>query len=125
MDLSRISAAMNRRSGAFLLVGISSFSGIRIFEKGSEEKRKRVREALATGGYRIAPVSVYFDDWAWNEAYARCADKKDETGISILKSTFLDSARRQFQWTKEMSVKSEAPDAKQILLVHIGAFDAV
>jgi peptidoglycan/xylan/chitin deacetylase (PgdA/CDA1 family) len=37
---------------------------------------------LADNGYRIADVSVSFDDWAYSEAYVRCLDKGDSASVA-------------------------------------------
>ena len=53
------------------------------------QKRRAVRRWLAAQGYQIARVTVYFDDWAWNDAYARCVGRPDPGTIQWLKQSFL------------------------------------
>src|SRR5216684_7426839 len=40
------------------------------------EKRRAVRAYLKAHGYRIAQVSLDWEDYLWNTAYARCVEKK-------------------------------------------------
>jgi hypothetical protein len=35
---------------------------------------------------------VTFEDWAWNDAYARCAARRDAGAIAWLKHSFLEAA---------------------------------
>ena len=39
------------------------------------EKRRVVRTQLRERGYRIAQVTLDFEDYLWNSPYARCAEK--------------------------------------------------
>jgi peptidoglycan-N-acetylglucosamine deacetylase len=88
-------------------------------------RREAVRQWLATHGYRIAPVTVTFDDWAWNDAYARCAQRHDDRAITWLKRSFLDAALRRLAWSRAASEVTFGRPIRQILLLHLGAFDAV
>src|SRR5438093_11176054 len=43
-------------------------------EKGTARRSlTAVRRALRERGYGIVPVTIDFDDWVWNDVYARCA----------------------------------------------------
>ena len=106
-NLNRVSAADYigdiERNEAMLVEVVGPLWG-RVFrypylhEGDTLQKRRAVRRWLAAQGYQIAQVTVYFDDWAWNDTYARCVGRPDPGAI---------------QWLK------------QSLLLHIGAFDAV
>lgn len=88
------------------------------------EKRDAVRGWLANQGYQIAQVTVYFDDWAWNEPYARCAAQHDLRSIDWLTQSFLGIAMRRLKWAEQVAQLVLDRPMKQILLLHAGAFDA-
>jgi peptidoglycan/xylan/chitin deacetylase (PgdA/CDA1 family) len=96
-----------------------------LHEAKAIDKHKAVRQALMRDGYQVAPVTTYFDDWAWNEAYVRCADKNNSAEIENLKRSYLKSAQAQFEWVRQISAKLESRQTQQILLLHINAFNAV
>ena len=48
-----------------------------LHEGDTVEKRRAVRAYLKTHGYRIAQVTLDWEDYLWNTAYARCAAKND------------------------------------------------
>src|SRR6266404_4799280 len=68
-----------------------------LHEGESAETREAVRRWLAAHGYTIAPVTVTFEDWAWNDAYARCAARRDAGAIAWLKHSFLEAAVSRLQ----------------------------
>jgi len=88
------------------------------------EKRRAVRAYLKDHGYRIAQVSLDFEDYAWNAPYARCSDKNDEEAIAWLKSSYLKTAADYVKLGRDMSQQLFHRDIKYVLLMHIGAFDA-
>jgi peptidoglycan-N-acetylglucosamine deacetylase len=88
------------------------------------EKRRAARAYLKEHGYRIAQVSIDFEDYAWNAPYARCSDKKDEKAIAWLKESYLNTAAEYVRLGREMSKELFNRDMKYVLLMHIGAFDA-
>lgn len=87
----------------------------------NEGSDARTRDAVRTGlrkrGYRIAGVSMSFNDFAWQPAYVACLAARDRPGTERLKRAFLDEARRV-----ALAVR-DAP-APRILLLHAGALDA-
>jgi peptidoglycan/xylan/chitin deacetylase (PgdA/CDA1 family) len=87
--------------------------------------RARIREHLAQRGYRIAQVTIDFYDWAYNEPYARCLAKRDTRAIDALKQSYLDDAAVFLHWSDEAARALTGRPVAQILLLHIGAFDAL
>ena len=63
-------------------------------------KRRAIRRYLRANGYRIAQVTIDFEDWSWNEPYAYCLDKGDARSISWLKTTYLRNAVDQLERAK-------------------------
>ena len=78
--------------------------------------RTEVRGWLADHGYRIAAVSMSFGDYLWNPPYARCATAGDKAGIAALERSYLTAASE--------ALDAADPARPQVLLMHIGAFDA-
>jgi len=88
------------------------------------EKRRRARTYLKEHHYRIAQVSLDFEDYAWNGPYARCSEKKDEKGIAWLKESYLNTATEYMKLGQQLSQQLFGRNVKHILLMHVGAFDA-
>ncbi len=93
-------------------------------EGDTPEKRDQVRAFLASRGYKIAAVSMSFGDYMWNEPYARCVAKNNQSAIEILKSSYLTAAEESITRYREMSQKLYGRDVPYVLLMHIGALDA-
>src|SRR6202040_1675779 len=60
-----------------------------LHEGDTVEKRRAVRAYLKSRGYRIAQVTLDWEDYLWNTAYARCAAKNDTKSIEWLRSSYL------------------------------------
>jgi len=93
-------------------------------EGDTPEKSAGVRAFLLQHGYRIADVTISFDDYAWNGPYARCSAKGDAKAIAQLESSYLAAAGRSIDYYRGLSHTLYGRDIPYVLLVHIGAFDA-
>ena len=87
--------------------------------------RSRIRNQVLARGYRIAQVTIDFYDWAYNAPYARCLTRHDEQAIAALKKSYLDDARLELRWADAAARALFGRPVEQILLLHIGAFDAL
>ena len=87
--------------------------------------RARIREHLLGRGYRLAEVTIDFYDWAYNEPYARCLAKHDDHAVVALKQSYLDNAAALLHWADDAARTLFDRPVAQILLLHIGAFDAL
>lgn len=96
-----------------------------LWEGDTLEKRRAVRAYLKERGYRIAQVTMDFEDYAWNGPYARCMGKKDEKAIAWLKQSYLETASEYFALDQKMTQQIFGREIKHVLLMHVGAFDAV
>jgi hypothetical protein len=96
-----------------------------LHEGDTPRKRTAVGKWLAARGYTIAQVTVYFQDWAWNDVYARCVALGDQTAIARLKHLFMEAAMAHRAWSEEMSARLFSRQMKHVLLLHIGPFDAL
>jgi peptidoglycan-N-acetylglucosamine deacetylase len=95
-----------------------------LHEGETVEKRRAVRAWLFAHGYKIAEVSMDFEDYLWNEPYARCVAKHDEKSIQKLHDGYLAVADQYFGVFRELSQLVYGRDVKYVLLMHVGAFDA-
>ncbi len=95
-----------------------------LHEGDTVEKRRAVRSWLFAHGYKIAEVSMDFEDYLWNEPYARCAAKQDEASIAKLQASYLAVADQYYGVYRQLSQLVYGRDVKYVLLMHVGAFDA-
>jgi peptidoglycan/xylan/chitin deacetylase (PgdA/CDA1 family) len=93
-------------------------------EGDTPEKRLAVRQWLAANHYKIASVTMTFDDWAFNEPYARCMAKGDTAAVAELEQRFLDGAAAVADRSRAMAKALYGQDIPYVLLMHAGAFDA-
>jgi peptidoglycan/xylan/chitin deacetylase (PgdA/CDA1 family) len=96
-----------------------------LWEGDTLEKRHAARAYLQEHGYHIAQVTLDFEDYAWNGPYARCVEKKDEKAIAWLKDAYLNTAQEYIALDQKMAKQIFGRDIKHVLLLHIGAFDAL
>jgi peptidoglycan/xylan/chitin deacetylase (PgdA/CDA1 family) len=88
------------------------------------DKHRTVRSWLKENHYRVAEVTMDFDDWAWNEPYSRCAAKNDTAALTQLHDTYLSTADQYITYYRAISKAVYGRDISLILLMHVGAFDA-
>lgn len=93
-------------------------------EGNTVEKREEVRTWLFAHGYHIAEVSMDFQDYLWNEPYARCSAKHDERAVERLHDTYLATADQYIGVYRELAHRLYGRDVPYVLLMHVGAFDA-
>lgn len=93
-------------------------------EGDTVEKRRAVRTYLQARGYRVAQVTLDWEDYLWNGAYARCVDKKDEKSIAWLRSSYLEIEASYLDLGREMAKLVYGHDINHVLLLHLGAFSS-
>jgi peptidoglycan/xylan/chitin deacetylase (PgdA/CDA1 family) len=93
-----------------------------LWEGDTLEKRRAVRTYLSAHGYRVAQVSLDFEDYAWNDAYARCSAKKDEPAIAWLKQSYLDTADEYIRLGREEQQIVFGHEIPNVMLMHATAF---
>jgi peptidoglycan/xylan/chitin deacetylase (PgdA/CDA1 family) len=79
---------------------------------------------LKSQGYRIADVSISFDDWAYTETYARCMAKGDQAAIAAMKAGYLQRVDAAIARTRALSQRVYGRMVPQVLLTHLGAWSA-
>ncbi|MBO9713814.1 GDSL-type esterase/lipase family protein [Sphingomonas sp.] len=87
-------------------------------------RRARIRKLLAEKGYKVADVTMSFDDWAYNDTYARCMAKNDTAAIAIMEKAWLEGAEASIGRYRAMAKALYGRDIPYVLLMHLGAFDA-
>ncbi|HTU41845.1 MAG TPA: polysaccharide deacetylase family protein [Candidatus Aquilonibacter sp.] len=95
-----------------------------LHEGDTVEKRRVIRSYLKAHGYRIAQVTLDWEDYLWNTAYARCAAKNDQTSIAWLRSSYLSTASEFLDLGREQSKLIFGRDINYVLLMHLGAFSS-
>lgn len=138
LDLTKVSAREFIRNIARqdrLLGDLSAFSPLiaerRVFrfpyldEGNTLAKRNAVRAYLKKHGYQIAQVTTDYFDWAWTDAFTRCTRQHNSAQVDWLKKNIVISADRHLQGSHAISMRLFNRDIPQILLVHVGVFDAI
>ncbi len=95
-----------------------------LHEGDTLEKRRAVRAYLQSHRYRIAQVTLDWEDYLWNSPYARCAGKNDVKSIAWLRSSYLDIASSYLDLGRELAKRVYGRDINHVLLLHLGAFSS-
>jgi peptidoglycan/xylan/chitin deacetylase (PgdA/CDA1 family) len=92
-------------------------------EEGSDPAvRDTTRKGLAQRGYKIAAVTLSFDDYAYNAPYVRCLAQGDAKAVAALEARYLDSARIDAGRARAITRATLGRDVPHVLLLHIGVF---
>ncbi|HEV3110856.1 MAG TPA: polysaccharide deacetylase family protein [Candidatus Binataceae bacterium] len=89
------------------------------------EKREAVRDYLLRNGYRIAEVTIDYQDWAWDDAYLRCIGEHNTNAVQWLRLHVLDAARRHLRRSQKLAQLIFGRDIKQILLLHLSTLNSL
>jgi peptidoglycan/xylan/chitin deacetylase (PgdA/CDA1 family) len=93
-----------------------------LWEGETLEKRHAVRQWLFGHGYRVAQVTLDFEDYAWNNAYGRCLVKNDTAAIQWLHDSYLANAAEYIQLGREEQIVAFGHEIPNVLLLHETAF---
>jgi peptidoglycan-N-acetylglucosamine deacetylase len=93
-----------------------------LWEGDTLDKRHVVRSYLREHGYRVAQVSLDFEDYAWNDAYARCSAKQDAAAIAWLKKSYLETATEYIRLGREEQQIAFGHEIPNVMLLHATAF---
>ena len=94
-------------------------------EGDTAEKHQSVLAFLEDRHYKVAQVTLSFDDYAYNDPYARCATKDDTAAVEWLRQSFLNRASESLTRGQEAARLLFGRDIKHVMLLHIGAFQTV
>lgn len=92
--------------------------------EGAGEQRAAARNWLAGHNYKIASVTMSFDDWAYNDPYARCMARGDTAAVADLERRWLAGADSALSYYRGLSRTLYGRDIPYVLLMHVGALDA-
>jgi peptidoglycan/xylan/chitin deacetylase (PgdA/CDA1 family) len=95
-----------------------------LHEGDTVEKRRAVRAYLKAHGYRIAQVTLDWEDYLWNTAYARCVAKGDTKSVEWLRSSYLSTASEFLDLGREQAKLIYGHEINYVLLMHLGAFSS-
>jgi peptidoglycan-N-acetylglucosamine deacetylase len=95
-----------------------------LHEGDTVENRRAVRAYLKARGYRVAQVTLDWEDYLWNTAYARCVAKNDAKAIEWLRSSYLNTASEFLDLGREQAKLIYGHDINHVLLMHLGAFSS-
>ena len=93
-------------------------------EGTSQSTREAVRSYLFARGYRIAEVTVDFEDWQWFPIYSRCSGGADDRGIDKLRVRYRRAARDTLLDADRLARTLFGRRIRQVLLLHAGEFTA-
>jgi len=94
-------------------------------EGDTPEKYHAVRSFLTAHKYRIAQVTLSFDDYAYNEPYARCLAKQDTAGIEWLQASYLTRADESLRRGQDLARTLFQHEIPHVMLLHIGGFETI
>jgi peptidoglycan/xylan/chitin deacetylase (PgdA/CDA1 family) len=95
-----------------------------LHEGATLDDRNSVRDFLYQHGYSIAQVTIDSQDYLYNDAYLRCVLRNDEPSVMRLKQTYLRRVAESFELAKISSQKLWNRNVRQVMLMHVGAFQA-
>lgn len=93
-------------------------------EGDTVEKRRAIRAYLQAHGYRVAQVTLDWEDYMWNSPYARCVAKNDTQSIAWLKSSYLEVESAYLDLGHQLAQMVYGHDINHVLLLHLGAFSS-
>lgn len=91
-------------------------------EGADPAQRLAVRAELAKRGYKIAAVTMSFEDYLWNPPYARCIAAGDKAAIAELERSYLAAATDAARASRSQAQAVYGRDIPYVLLIHVGTF---
>lgn len=89
---------------------------------GTMEKRSDVLNWLHEHGYRVAEVTLNFNDDDWGDPYLRCMAKHDQAGIAWLQQSYLENAAEFIPLEREEEQIAFGHEIPNVLLLHATEF---
>jgi len=86
------------------------------------QKRRAVRSWLQAHHYRIAEVTLNFNDDDWQDAYGRCVVLHDNTSIQWLRQSYLANAEQFIRVGRQEEQIVFGHEIPNVLLLHETAF---
>ena len=95
-----------------------------LHEGETMEKRRAVRAYLTAHQYKIAQVTLDWEDYLWNTAYARCVEKKDAKSMEWLRTSYLATASEFLDLGRAQAKLIFGHEINYVLLMHLGAYSS-
>jgi peptidoglycan/xylan/chitin deacetylase (PgdA/CDA1 family) len=86
--------------------------------------KRRIEALLAERGCRIAPVTVYGEDWLFAQAYDRAWEREDHRAGWQTVDAYVPHLESQFAYYENLSRKLLGYEVRQILLLHANTINA-
>jgi peptidoglycan/xylan/chitin deacetylase (PgdA/CDA1 family) len=87
-------------------------------EGETPQKRDAVRDWLRAHGYRVAEVTLTFEDDDWSDPYDRCRAKHNEAEIEWLKQSYLENATEFIRLGREEEQIAFGHEIPSVLVLH-------
>ena len=87
-------------------------------EGNTIQKRDAVRGWLLGNGYRIAQVTLNFQDDDWDDPYGRCLVKHDQAAIEWLEQSYIENAAEFIRVGREEQILAFCHEVPNVLLLH-------
>lgn len=91
-------------------------------EGDTTEKRQAVARFLRERGYRVAQVTMSFQDFAYGDPYARCLAAKDAAAIDWMKETFLTRADAAITAAERDAQSLFGRAIAHVVVLHVSSF---
>jgi peptidoglycan/xylan/chitin deacetylase (PgdA/CDA1 family) len=88
------------------------------------EKRQAIENFLRDHHYRVAEVSLDFEDTMYNAPYARCMDKQRTTSVAAMRDSYLAVADEYTDIFRSLAHTLYGRDIPYVVLLHVGAATA-
>ena len=85
-------------------------------------KREAVRGWLEAHGYRLAEVTLNFEDDDWSDAWERCAAKRNDAEIAWLQQSYMENAAEFIQVGREEEEIAFGHEIPNVLELHATEF---
>jgi cytidyltransferase-like protein len=95
-----------------------------LYEGDTLEKRNTIREFLKQNNYKIAQVTVDFEDWSMSKPFVQCYNKHNLDGLRKVKNHYLDNALTMLLRAEQLSKHLFKKPIKHILLLHASHLNA-
>jgi peptidoglycan/xylan/chitin deacetylase (PgdA/CDA1 family) len=96
-----------------------------LHEGETKEKFEAIQKFLAEHRYKVAEVTLDFNDYAYNGPYARCLAKHDTSSIEWLQHSYLTRAAASLTRGQTAARTLAGHDVAHVMLLHIGGFETV
>jgi peptidoglycan/xylan/chitin deacetylase (PgdA/CDA1 family) len=85
-------------------------------------RRRAVRSRLLADGYRIAQVTIDWEDYLRSSPYARCVAPGDRKAMDRLRSCYLAVASAYLDANRQMAARVFGHPIRHVQLLHLGLF---